>query len=87
MLANTFYIMSIVALSLQILLLIAVVVLLVIVVKKLNHIYAEITAQIENVKQTVKHPRELAQTVGQAVASTVFEQISQFIASRKKKHE
>ena len=75
-LQTTFYVMSIISMSLQVILLLFVVVLLIFIVKKLSSIYKQIEARLKDAKEIMQHPRDLAEDVGQAVVHTAISEVS-----------
>ncbi len=71
--------------SLYTLLLLAIVILLFYIKKKITDLYEKVEKPIKTVKGIVSHPREAAEDLGAAVASTVFDEASKLINSKKKK--
>lgn len=86
-LESTFYIMSIISLSLQVLLLVVMVILLIFIIKKLTGIYMQIESKLKQAEEIISHPRALAADVGEAVVNTAINEVSHVLASHKKKRK
>jgi Sec-independent protein translocase protein TatA len=84
-LQTTFYIVGIICMTLYTLLLLAVVILLLYIKKKINELTDEVQSKIEVVREITSHPKEVAATVGAAVAQTAIEKASQLSKTKNKK--
>jgi len=71
--------------TLYTMLLIAVVILLIYIKNKITEFTEDIKEKIETAKEITAHPKEVAASVGAAVADTAITKASQLINSKKKK--
>jgi len=85
MLQDTFYIVGIICMTLYTLLLIAVVLLLIYIKNKISEFTENVQEKIETVKEITSHPKEVAASVGAAVADTALTKASQMVKSKKRK--
>ena len=85
MLQNTFYIIGIICMTLYTLLLIAIVVLLFYIKKKISDVSKNVEEKIREVKEIVSHPKEVAASVGAAVADTALHQAAKMMKSHHKR--
>jgi uncharacterized membrane protein len=81
----TFYIMGIIFMSIQIVLFIIVIILLFYIKAKVTEVTKMVEERIEEVKNIIRHPGEIAATVGTAVATTAINKVSDIMRSKKKK--
>ncbi len=84
MLQSAFYTIGIICMTLYTLLLIAIVILLFYIKKKINEFTDSFHDKIETVKEITSHPKEVAASVGAAVADTAITKATQAMHSQKR---
>jgi cell shape-determining protein MreC len=84
-LQNTFYVVAIVFMTLFILLFIGVVVLMFVIQRKLSALYTSIDEKISSVKYAMDRPREIAASIGAAVADKAINSIGKMTSKKRKK--
>ncbi len=86
-LANTFYIVGIICMTLYTILLIAIVVLLIYIWKKFVAIQKKIEERLDDLRTFIKHPKEAASDLGAAAASSALDKFADILRGRKTKQE
>lgn len=86
-LANTFYIVGIVAMTLYTILLVAIVILLMYIWKKFLEIQRKVEDRLEDLRDFMKHPKETATDMGAAAASGVLSRVANLLRNKKTTHE
>lgn len=84
-LANTFYIVGIICMSLYTILLILIVILLFYMWRKFIEIQKKVEDRLDDLKNLVKHPREAASDLGAAAASSALDKFADILRGRPKK--
>lgn len=84
-LQTTFYIIGIIYMTLQVLLFVIIVVLLFYIKNKVTNIVTIVEERIDMIRNIVKHPGDIATSVGTAVATTAIDKVSDLFRSKRKK--
>jgi len=84
-LQNVFYIVGIICMTLYILLLLVVIIFLFYIKKRITDFTEVVNKKLSLAKDVVKHPKEVAATVGAAVADASLTQAAKMLRSKKKK--
>lgn len=82
-LQNIFYLVGIICMTLCTLLLAVMVILLFYIKKKITEITKTTEVKINEIKEIITHPKQTVKNIGATIASTVLEQASKFLRSRK----
>ncbi len=86
-LANTFYIVGIICMTLYTIILLAIVILLLYIWRKFVHIQKQIEKRFDEIQFVIKHPRETATNLGAAAASSALDTFADIIRGRKTKEQ
>lgn len=84
-LANTFYIVGIISMTLYTILLIAIVVLLLYIWRKFIEIQKKVEDRLDDLRSLIKHPKETASDLGAAAATSALDKFADIIRPKRKK--
>lgn len=86
-LANTFYVVGIIAMTLYTILLIAIVVLLIYIWKRFVDIQKKVEDRLDDLRHFMKNPKEAASDLGAAAASSALDKFANILRGRKSTQE
>lgn len=84
-LANTFYVVGIVCMTLYTILLVVIVILLIYIWRKFVEIQKKVEDRLEDLKSIMKHPKETASDLGAAAATSALDKFADILRPKKNK--